>query len=137
MLKVEKLLDRFDQWKKFWKKSVGTSKFEYSEGPLVDVLRTSLGRPELTSQGRPLDVISERLQDVRLGRPRDARSGRSRDGQIGSLGDVLRTLEGDLLRTSWGPIFAGCVGLQIFHQRTCGGVSSNWNRRKHSNASAF
>ena len=104
-------------------KNAGTSKFEYSEDPLGDVLRTSWGRPESTSQGRPLnvrlrrplDVISGRPQDVRLGRPldvisgrpQDVRLGRPRDGQIGSLGDVLGMLEGDVLGTSWGPIFAG------------------------------
>ena len=37
------------------RKNVGTSKFEYSEGPLGDVLKTSWGRPESISQGR-LDV---------------------------------------------------------------------------------
>ena len=52
--------------------------FEYSEGPLRDVLRTSWGRPESTCQGRPF----ERL---------DVISGHPRDGQIGSLGDVLGT----------------------------------------------
>ena len=90
------------------RKNVGTSKFEYSEGPHVDVLRTFCGRPESTSQGRPLNVglghplnvISERPLDVRLGRPWDVRSGRPRNGQIGSLGDVLETLEGGVLGTN-------------------------------------
>ena len=89
------------------RKNFGTSKFEYSEGPLRDVLRTSWGHPELTSQGRPLNVglgrplniISGHPLDVRLGRTRDVRSRHPRDGQIGSLGDVLRM--------SWEPIFAG------------------------------
>ena len=80
------------------------SKYEYSEGPLGNVLRTSWERPESTSQGRPLNV--------RLGRPRDVISRRPPDGQIGSKGDVLGTLEGDVLRTSWGPIFAGWGMLQ-------------------------
>ena len=73
--------------------------FEYSDGPLGDVLRTSWGRPESASQGRtlnvrlrrPLDVISGRPWDVRLEHRRDVGSGRPRDGQIGSLGDVLGT----------------------------------------------
>ena len=60
------------------KKKVGTSKFEYSESPLADVLRTSWEHPESTFQGRPLkirlrrplEIIPRRLQDVRLGRPR-------------------------------------------------------------------
>ena len=64
------------------KKNMKTSKFEYAQGPLGDVLGTSSGRPESTSQGRslnvrlryPLDVISRCSQDVRLGRPRDFRS---------------------------------------------------------------
>ena len=49
-----------------------TYNFEYSQGPLGDVLRTSWGRPESTSQGRPLNV--------RLRRPLDDISGR----QIGT-----------------------------------------------------
>ena len=81
------------------KKNMKTSKFEYAQGPLGDVLGTSSGRPESTSQGRslnvrlryPLDVISRCSQDVRLGRPRDFRSRRPQDGQRGSLGDVLGT----------------------------------------------
>ena len=90
-------------------KNAGTSKFEYSEDPLGDVLRRSWGRPESTSQGRPLNVRLGRPQDVRLGRPRDVRSERPQDRQMGSLGDVLGTLEGDVLGTSWRPIFAGWV----------------------------
>ena len=98
-------------------KNAGTSKFEYSEDPLGDILRTSFGCPESTSQGRPmnvrlgrlLDVISVRRQDVTLERPWENRSGRLRDGQIGSLGDALGTLEWDVLETTWGPIFAGWV----------------------------
>ena len=85
------------------------------QGPLGDVLRTSWGRPESTSQERPLnvrlrrpmDVISGRPQDVRLRRARDVRLRRPRDGQIGSLGDVLGTLEGDVPRRLWEQIFAG------------------------------
>ena len=112
------LLDRFGQSNKFWQKSLknfGTSKLEYSEGPLGDVLRTSWGRPEFTSHGRllnvrlerPLNVISGRAQHVRLGRPKDVWSGHLQDGPIGSLGVVLGTLEGDIVGTSWEPIFAG------------------------------
>ena len=107
------LVNRISSERKVKKNS--KSKFEYSQGPLGDVLRTSWGRPESTSQVRPLnvrlrrpqDVISGRPQVVRLGRPQDVTSGLPRDGQIGSLGDVLGTLEGDVLGTSWGPIFAG------------------------------
>ena len=86
-------------------KNAGTSKFEYSEDPLGDVLRTFYGRPESTTQrcplnvrlGRPLDVISGRPQYVRLGRPLDIRSGRHRDGQIRSLGDVGEGRRQDVL----------------------------------------
>ena len=68
----------------------------HSVGPLGDVLRTFLRRPESISQGRtldvrlgrPLDVILRCPQDVRLGRLGDIRSGRPWDNQIGSLGDV-------------------------------------------------
>ena len=89
--------------------------FEYSKGPLWDVLKTSWGRPESTSQGHPmsvrlgrhLEVISGRPQDVRLGRPQEVRSGLPWDGETGFLGDVLGMLEGDILGTSWGPIIAG------------------------------
>ena len=73
--------------------------FEYSQGPLGDVLITSRRRPELTFQGRPLSV--------RLRRPQDVISGRPRDGQTGSFWDVPGTLEGDVLGMFWGPIFAG------------------------------
>ena len=69
--------------------------FEYSQGPLGDILRTSWGRFESTSQGRPFNVRLRRPQDVRLGRPRD--------GQLGSLGDV-----------GGGPIFAGWVFCDFF-----------------------
>ena len=89
------------------KRNVGTSKCECFEGLLGDVLRTSWGRPESTSQRRPLNVRLGRPLDVISGRPQDVRSGRPRDGEIGPLGDVLGTLVGDLLGTSWGPIFAG------------------------------
>ena len=85
----------------------GTSKCEYSEGPLRDVLRMSWGHPESTSQGRSLNVRLRRPLDDRLGRPWDVRLGRPRDDQIGYLGDVLGTLERNVPRTSWGPIFAG------------------------------
>ena len=64
------LLDRFAESNNFCKKSyknIGTSKFEYSEGPLGEVLRTSWRYPKSTSQGRPLNV--------RLGRPLDFISG--------------------------------------------------------------
>ena len=66
-------------------KKIGTSKFNYTEGHLGDVLGTF----QINLPGTSLDAISGRPQDVRLGRPRD--------GQIESLGDVLRTFEG----TSW------------------------------------
>ena len=49
----------------------------------MDILRTSRGLPESTSQGR--------LVNLTLGCSLDVRSGRPRDGQIGSLGDVLGT----------------------------------------------
>ena len=116
---------RFGQWNKFWKKSLRkkefeTSKFEYSQGPLGEVLRIS---PESTPQGRPLNVRLRRPMDVILGcpqgvrleRPRDVRSGRPWDGQIGSLGDVVRMLEGDVLATFRGPIFAGWVETMNIH----------------------
>ena len=74
------------------KKNVGTSKFEYSEDSLGDVLRTSWGRPESTSKGRPLNV--------RLGRTLDVISGRPRDGQIESLGDVGGGRPRDVPRTN-------------------------------------
>ena len=45
-------------------KNAGTSKFEYSEDPLEDVLRTSCGRPESASQGRSLEVGGGRLRDI-------------------------------------------------------------------------
>ena len=81
------------------KKKFGTSKFEFSEGSLRDVLRTSWRRPESTSQGsllnvrlgRPLDVILGRLEDVRSGRPRDC--------------------ELKCPRTSRGPTFVGWVNI--------------------------
>ena len=75
-----------------------TSKFEYSEGPLGDVLMTHWGGPESTSQGRrlnvrlrrPLDVISFSMgrqikpspgwsNRIFTGRLRDVGRGRSRD----------------------------------------------------------
>ena len=74
------------------KKNVGTSKFEYSEDSLGDVLRMSWGRPESTSKGRPLNV--------RLGRTLDVISGRPRDGQIESLGDVGGGRPRDVPRTN-------------------------------------
>ena len=124
-LSIELFLDRFGQSNKFRKKS--KKKFRNIQkmtpivpktcfqGPLGDVLRTSLGHPETTSQGHLLDVRLERPLNLRLGcsldvisrRSQDDRLERPQDGQIGSLGDALETLEGDVLRTSWGPIFAG------------------------------
>ena len=105
-------------------KNTGTSRFEYSEDPLRDVLRTSWGRLESTSYGRPLnvrlgrtlDIISGRPQDIILGRSRDIRSGCPRDSQIGSLGYVLGTLERNVLGTSWEPIFAGWITSADFHE---------------------
>ena len=94
------------------KRNVGTFKCECFEGLLGELLRTSWGRPESTSQGRllnarlgcPLDVISGRPQDVRSGRSRDVRSGRPQDDQIGSLGDLLGTLVGTLVGDVLGTI---------------------------------
>ena len=63
------------------KNKFGTSKFEYSEGPVEEVLRTSWRRPDLNSQGRPLNVRLGRSEEVRLERPQDV--------QIESLGVVL------------------------------------------------
>ena len=83
------------------KRNFGTSKFEYSEGPLGDVLRTSWEGTESTFQGRPLNV--------RLRHPQDDRSRRPEDGQIRSLWNVLVTLDRDVLGTSWGPIFPDWV----------------------------
>ena len=114
---VEMLLDlvnRISSERKIEKK-LQTSKFEYSQDALGNVLITSWGLPIAIFQGRPLnvrlrrpmDVISGRPQDVRLGPPWDLRSRRPWDGQIGSLGDVLGTLEGDVLGTPLGPIFTG------------------------------
>ena len=92
------LVNQISSERKFLKKFV-TFKFEYSEGPLGDVLTMSWGRTKSTSQGSPLKI--------RLGRPQDVRSGSPQDGQIGSSADVMATLEGDVLKTTWGPIFAG------------------------------
>ena len=64
-------------------KIAGTSKFEYSEDLLGDVLRTSWGHPESTYEGRPLNVRLRRPVDVISGRPQDVRLGHPRDGQIG------------------------------------------------------
>ena len=80
---------------------------------LGEVLRTSWGRPETTSQGSPLDVRLERLLDVRLGRPQDVISrlpldvnwGRLWDGQIGSLGGRPWEVGGGC----WGPTFVDWV----------------------------
>ena len=49
-------------------KNAGTSKFEYSEDLLGDVLRTSWGRPKSTSQGRPLNITLGRALEVISGR---------------------------------------------------------------------
>ena len=65
-----------------------SSKFEYSEAPLGDVLGTSLECQIKRSLGRS--------QVVRLGGSGDVRSGHPRDGEIGSLRDVLIMLEGDV-----------------------------------------
>ena len=70
-------------------KNVGTSKFEYSQDPLGDVLRTPWGCPESTFQGCSLNVRLGRRQDVRVRHPWG--------GQIGSLGGILGTLEEDVL----------------------------------------
>ena len=51
------------------RKNAGTSKFEYSGGPLGDVLRTSWGRPESTSEERPLNVGLEHPLNVISGSP--------------------------------------------------------------------
>ena len=81
-------------------KNAGTSKFEFSQDPLGDVLRTSRGRPKSTSQGLPFNVRLGRPLDVISGHPQDVRLGCPWDGQIGSLWDVLGTLEGHVLGTS-------------------------------------
>ena len=75
-------------------------KFEYFEGPLGNVLRTSWRRPESTSEGHPLNV--------RFGVTWTSFQGVLKDDQIESLEDVLRMLgEGNVLGTSWGPILSG------------------------------
>ena len=96
---LDRLVNRISSERKF-RKNAGTSKLEYSGDPLGDVLRTSWGHPESTSQERPLNVRLARPQDVTLVRPQDVRSRRPRDSQIGSLGNVLGTWEGDVLRTN-------------------------------------
>ena len=114
------MVNRISSEKKV-KKTVGTSKFEYTEDPLGDVLRTSWGHLESTSQGcpwnvrlgRPLDVISERPQNVRLRRPQDVRSARPWDGQIGSLGTSWGRLRG----TSSGNILTDLTDLCFTKQR--------------------
>ena len=45
--------------------------FEYSKGPLRDVLRTPWGRPEPTFKGSPFKSRLEHPLDVILGRLRD------------------------------------------------------------------
>ena len=87
--------------------NAGTFKFEYSKGPLGNVLKTSRGCPESTSQGRPLNVRLGRPLDVISGHPQDVKLGRSWDGQVAFLGDVLGTLEENVHGTSWGSMFAG------------------------------
>ena len=69
------------------KRNFGTSKFEYSEGPVGDVLE----RLEDVSNHPNLEVRLERSLDAISGRPQDFRSWRPRD----------------VLRISWGPIYAG------------------------------
>ena len=64
------LVNRISSEKKV-EKNVGTSKFEYSEGPLGDILKTSrikLGRPLNVRLGRPLNVISGRQIETSPGR---------------------------------------------------------------------
>ena len=77
------------------------------DSPLGDVLGTSWGRPESTSQEGPWNVKLGRPLDVRSARPRDVRSRRPWGGQIGSSGDALGTLDRDVLGLSRAPIFAG------------------------------
>ena len=64
-MSAEMLLERFGESNDFSKKKTkrvfGTSNFECFEGALGNILRTSWGRPESTSQGQ--------LLNVRLGSP--------------------------------------------------------------------
>ena len=53
-----------------------------SRGRHENLLRTSWGRSESTSQGRLLDIRLGHPLDVRSGRPRDVSSKFPRDGQI-------------------------------------------------------
>ena len=94
------MVNRISSERKVKRKHFGTSKFEYSKGALEDVLRTSWGRPESTSQGRSLNVRLGRILNVISVLPQDVRLGRPQDGQIGSLGDVLGMLEGDVRGTN-------------------------------------
>ena len=74
------------------KRNVGTSKFEYFEIPLGDLLRMSWGRLESTSQGRPLNVRSGLHLDVISRRPQDVRSPRqSFNVERGRPWDILGT----------------------------------------------
>ena len=100
------------------RKNVGTSKFEYSEGPLGDVLRTSWGRPESTSQGRPLNVGLGRPLNVISGHPRDVRSGPPQNGQIGSLGDWLGN-HSEIIHKSFGKNFKFRSSLYIPSNLIC------------------
>ena len=89
---------RFGQSNKFWKKSLKklqTSKVEYSQGPLRDVLRTSWinlpgtslerqiktspGRNFRTSPGRQIGTFPGRSNRIFRGRPGDVGGGRPRD----------------------------------------------------------
>ena len=82
------------------KKIAGTFKFQYSEDPLVDVLRTSWRRPESTFQVRPLNVRLGHSQDVRLGHPDLTSRGRSNRIFRGPPGDVGGGRPRDFLGTN-------------------------------------
>ena len=59
-----------------------------SKGHLVNILRTSWGCSESTSQGRPFDLRSGIPMDIILGQHQDVRTRNPGDGQIASLGYV-------------------------------------------------
>ena len=93
------------------RKNVGTFKFEYAEGPLGEVLRTSWGRPESASQGRPLNVGLGPLLKVISGRHIGTSPGRQIGTSSGRSNRIFRGrpgyIRGGCLGTFWGPIFAG------------------------------
>ena len=70
----------------------------------MNILRTSWGRSESTSQGRPFDLKSGIPMDVILGQHQDVRTRNPGDVQIASLGyvggDVLGMPRGSYLLTA-------------------------------------